>query len=153
AARRSIRSKPQGGCHCVNMLVCTGGRQRSEAEFRRLFAAAGLVLPRIITTDVPFASILEGVREWFSAPAVSRETGEDRGGKRKGRWPREVVAGLFTNSNKAGDVIRSSRFAGLRGRFEIGCQACSSSSSALASFKSSMSKPSVNQPYTGASSS
>ena len=34
----------------------------------------------------------------------------------------------------------------LRGRFEIGCQACSSSSSALASFKSSVSKPSVNQP-------
>ena len=35
---------------------------------------------------------------------------------------------------------------GLRGRFEIGCQACSSSKSALASFKSSVSKPSVNQP-------
>jgi hypothetical protein len=33
-----------------------------------------------------------------------------------------------------------------RGRFEIGCQACSSSSSALASFRSSVSKPSVNQP-------
>jgi len=32
-----------------------------------------------------------------------------------------------------------------RGRFEIGCQACSSSSSALASFKESVSKPSVNQ--------
>ena len=25
----------------VNMLVCTGGRQRSEAEFRELYAAAG----------------------------------------------------------------------------------------------------------------
>ena len=34
----------------------------------------------------------------------------------------------------------------LRGRFEIGCQACSSSSSTLASFRSSVSKPSVNQP-------
>jgi hypothetical protein len=34
----------------------------------------------------------------------------------------------------------------LRGRFEIGCQACSSSSKASASFKSSVSKPSVNQP-------
>jgi hypothetical protein len=34
----------------------------------------------------------------------------------------------------------------LRGRFEIACQAASSSSSALASFKSSVSKPSVNQP-------
>jgi hypothetical protein len=30
--------------------------------------------------------------------------------------------------------------------FEIGCQACSSSSSAFASFRSSVSKPSVNQP-------
>ena len=35
---------------------------------------------------------------------------------------------------------------GLRGRFEIGCQACSSSSNAFASFRSSVSKPSVNQP-------
>jgi hypothetical protein len=34
----------------------------------------------------------------------------------------------------------------LRGRFETGSQACSSSSSAFASFKSSVSKPSVNQP-------
>jgi hypothetical protein len=33
-----------------------------------------------------------------------------------------------------------------RGGFEIGCQACSSSSKALASFKSTVSKPSVNQP-------
>jgi hypothetical protein len=34
----------------------------------------------------------------------------------------------------------------LRGRFEISCQACSSSSKAVASFRSSVSKPSVNQP-------
>jgi O-methyltransferase domain/Dimerisation domain len=47
----------------VNMLVCTGGRQRSEAEFRKLYTAAGFVLSRIITTDVPFASIIEGVRK------------------------------------------------------------------------------------------
>jgi hypothetical protein len=33
----------------------------------------------------------------------------------------------------------------LRGRVEIGCQARSSSSNALASFKSTVSKPSVNQ--------
>jgi hypothetical protein len=47
----------------VNMLVCTGGRQRSEVEFRSLYAAAGLALSRIIPTDMAFASILEGVRE------------------------------------------------------------------------------------------
>jgi hypothetical protein len=34
----------------------------------------------------------------------------------------------------------------LRGGFEISCQACSSSSKTLASFKSRVSKPSVNQP-------
>ena len=38
------------------------------------------------------------------------------------------------------------------GGFEIGCQACSSPSSASAAFNSSVSKPSVNQPYTEASS-
>jgi SAM-dependent methyltransferase len=45
----------------VNMLVCTGGRQRSEAEFRSLYAAAGFSLSRIMTTDLPYASIIEGV--------------------------------------------------------------------------------------------
>ncbi len=34
----------------------------------------------------------------------------------------------------------------LRGGFEISCQACSSSIKTLASFKSRVSKPSVNQP-------
>lgn len=47
----------------VNMLVCTGGRQRSEAEFRRLYGAAGFALARVITTDLPYASIIEGTLE------------------------------------------------------------------------------------------
>ena len=34
----------------------------------------------------------------------------------------------------------------LRGRFEIGCQVCSSSNSTLAAFKSRAPNPSVNQP-------
>jgi hypothetical protein len=34
----------------------------------------------------------------------------------------------------------------LRGHFKIGYQACSSSSNVLASFRSCVSKPSVNQP-------
>ena len=42
------------------MLVCTGGRQRSEAEFRSLYAASGFSLLRIITTDLPYASIIAG---------------------------------------------------------------------------------------------
>jgi hypothetical protein len=45
----------------VNMLVCTGGRQRSEAEFRSLFAAAGFELSRIIPTEIAAASVIEGV--------------------------------------------------------------------------------------------
>ena len=43
----------------VNMLVCTGGRQRSEAEFRTLYAAAGFRLTRIIPTPTP-VRIIEG---------------------------------------------------------------------------------------------
>jgi hypothetical protein len=34
----------------VNMLVCTGGRQRSEAEFRTLYAGADFRLTRIVST-------------------------------------------------------------------------------------------------------
>ena len=45
----------------VNMLVSTGGRQRSEAEFRSLYAAAGFKLTRIIPTPASL-SIIEGTR-------------------------------------------------------------------------------------------
>jgi SAM-dependent methyltransferase len=45
----------------VNMLVSTGGRQRSEAEFRSLQDAAGFKLTRIIPTPARL-SIVEGVR-------------------------------------------------------------------------------------------
>ena len=41
----------------VNMLVCTGGRQRSEAEFRSLFESAGFTLRRIVATPVRVAVI------------------------------------------------------------------------------------------------
>jgi SAM-dependent methyltransferase len=44
----------------VNMLVCTGGRQRSEPEFRALFAASDLKLDRIVPTPAPVA-VLEAV--------------------------------------------------------------------------------------------
>ena len=43
----------------VNMLVCTGGRQRSADEFRALYAAAGLALSRIIPTSAR-VSLIEG---------------------------------------------------------------------------------------------
>jgi hypothetical protein len=44
----------------VNMLVCTGGRQRSETEFRELYRAAGFELVRIVATMGP-ACVIEGV--------------------------------------------------------------------------------------------
>ncbi|HKN01853.1 MAG TPA: methyltransferase [Candidatus Binataceae bacterium] len=45
----------------VNMLVCTGGRQRSEAEFRALYQAAGFKLTRIVPTAARVC-VIEGVR-------------------------------------------------------------------------------------------
>ncbi len=45
----------------LNMLVMTGGRERTEEEFRRLYEAAGFRLTRIVPTESPF-SIIEGVR-------------------------------------------------------------------------------------------
>lgn len=45
----------------VNMLVCTGGRQRTEAEFRRLFHEAGFKLNRIIPI-VGLSSAIEAIR-------------------------------------------------------------------------------------------
>jgi SAM-dependent methyltransferase len=45
----------------VNMLVCTGGRQRSETEFRSLYEQAGFALTKLVPT--PFrVSVIEGVR-------------------------------------------------------------------------------------------
>jgi orsellinic acid C2-O-methyltransferase len=44
----------------VNMLVSTGGRQRSEEEFRELYRASGLALTRIVPTLSP-VSVIEGV--------------------------------------------------------------------------------------------
>lgn len=45
------------------MMLNQAGRMRTEAEFRDLFAAAGLRLARVIPTASP-NSILEGVRVW-----------------------------------------------------------------------------------------
>jgi ubiquinone/menaquinone biosynthesis C-methylase UbiE len=45
----------------LNMLVMTGGRERTESEFRRLYDAAGFRLTRIVPTESPF-SVIEGER-------------------------------------------------------------------------------------------
>jgi len=44
----------------VNMLVSTGGRQRSEAELRSLYESAGFTMSRIVPTPA-MVSIIEGV--------------------------------------------------------------------------------------------
>jgi hypothetical protein len=45
----------------VQMLVITGGRERSKQEFAKVFREAGLKLTRIVPTKCPL-SIVEGVR-------------------------------------------------------------------------------------------
>ncbi|MGH9834356.1 MAG: methyltransferase [Blastocatellia bacterium] len=45
----------------LNMLVMTGGRERTEAEFQSLLAGAGFKLTRVIPTAAPFA-VIEAVR-------------------------------------------------------------------------------------------
>jgi SAM-dependent methyltransferase len=45
----------------VNMLVVSGGRQRSEEEFRSLYRAAGFELTKIVPT-LARLSVIEGVR-------------------------------------------------------------------------------------------
>ncbi len=59
-----IEASPAGraaATNDVNMLVNTGGRQRSKDEFGSLLAAAGFRLSRIISTPAAIA-IIEGVR-------------------------------------------------------------------------------------------
>jgi hypothetical protein len=44
----------------LNMLVMTGGHERTEQEFRQLFATSGFNLNRVVRTESPF-SIVEGM--------------------------------------------------------------------------------------------
>ena len=55
---RSVASRG-AAANDVNMLVNTGGRQRSEAEFRALYDAAGFTLTRIVPTQAR-VSVIEG---------------------------------------------------------------------------------------------
>jgi hypothetical protein len=55
-------NKPQWGKLLdINMLVLTGGRERTKREFAGLFKTAGLKLRRVVPTKCPLA-IVEGVR-------------------------------------------------------------------------------------------
>jgi ubiquinone/menaquinone biosynthesis C-methylase UbiE len=44
----------------LNMLVMTGGRERTEAEYRNLFRAAGFELTQVVPTPSP-SSVIEGL--------------------------------------------------------------------------------------------
>jgi hypothetical protein len=46
----------------LNMLIRTGGRERTEEEYRTLYRAAGFELTRTVTTQSPFGTaLIEGV--------------------------------------------------------------------------------------------
>ena len=57
---RSLESRG-AAANDLNMLVCTGGRQRSEAEFRALYQASGFRLTRIVPTATGIC-VMEGER-------------------------------------------------------------------------------------------
>jgi hypothetical protein len=44
----------------LNMLVMSGGQERTEAEFGRLFSASGFCLTRVVPT-MARVSIIEGI--------------------------------------------------------------------------------------------
>lgn len=56
---RSLESRG-AAANDVNMLVNTGGRQRSEAEFRSLYERSGFTLQHIVPTGT--VCVMEGVR-------------------------------------------------------------------------------------------
>lgn len=57
-ARVDVAPAAQGAtANDVNMLVCTGGRQRSEEELRTLLTAAGFALTRVVPTPAPVSVI------------------------------------------------------------------------------------------------
>jgi hypothetical protein len=49
------------------MLVMTGGRERTEEEFRQLYEASGFRLTRVVPTESPF-SVIEGVKVLGAGP-------------------------------------------------------------------------------------
>ncbi len=57
---RSLESRG-AAANDLNMLVCTGGRQRSEAEFRELYRASGFRLARTVPTATGIC-VMEGER-------------------------------------------------------------------------------------------
>src|SRR5439155_19412220 len=64
AAVRVIRVSDDHGVHGLpgDMLAVAGGRERTEAEFRALFTAAGFGLSAVVPAGAPsIYSVIEGV--------------------------------------------------------------------------------------------
>jgi predicted DNA-binding transcriptional regulator YafY len=116
----------------------------------RQFAAepAGISLDEIITRFSVSRRTAERMRDAFAEVFPQLEEIE---GERPKRWRQPNSLSNIFREPLADElatlrgVARHLANDGLRGCFEIGCQAASSSSSALASFRSRVSKPSVNQ--------
>jgi O-methyltransferase/methyltransferase family protein len=59
-------SRPAGAVNDINMMVLTGGRERTESEYRGMFGAAGFQLNRVLPTGAHGVfgtqmSVIEGV--------------------------------------------------------------------------------------------
>jgi hypothetical protein len=55
-----VTAGPSGARSDINMMVLTGGRERTEAEYRALLAAAGFRLTRVVPTDLSGCSPITG---------------------------------------------------------------------------------------------
>ena len=56
---RDFPGEPGHGLLVINMMVLTGGRERTASELKELLAGAGFKLKRIIPTSCPL-TIVEG---------------------------------------------------------------------------------------------
>jgi O-methyltransferase domain len=72
-----VEQAPEVVLSDLHMLAMGGGRERTEAEYRALFAAAGVAPTRVIPTPSPFSGI-EGI---CSEAKESRHEQSDRSGR------------------------------------------------------------------------
>src|SRR6185295_14483966 len=145
AGVRNLRSGRKKACGAVE-------QKKAQKQGRKRPQKLGLTVPRSYNPH-------SGVRGNLSALSPRVRSLAAFGRRPPVNVARLSMAGIRNPAHErthALQQIRGNSFAFLissaKGRswFEIGSQACSSSSNALACFKSSVSKPSVNQPYTGA---
>jgi hypothetical protein len=102
-----------------------------------VLALAGASLERSgLTAGTDYRLIVIGL-DPRKGSAHAKANARSRPSSRREQWPRSPTHRRRSSAGSGDKLI---------GRFEIGCQACNSSSSALACLRSSVSNPSVNQP-------